>query len=196
MAGKINHNKSEIDGYVFDSDTEALFYEQLKNNSNVVPNSIEVHPKYELQPPFIDASGAKRKAINYIADFRYCEYVDDRKLQYKEHLVDIKGWLGQDNAFPLHWKMLDYKLLEKGLCLEVLKYSKTTGFVPYSEYKKIMKTKRAELVAEKNSYKGTLERIRYLNGKISELGSILAPTPSQTAKLGKLKEELGELMAK
>lgn len=192
--GKINHKKVEIDGYVFDSETEALFYQELKKDPFVDKFSIIVHPKYELQPQFTDSDGNKRKPINYYADFEYqviaihapCDDLRSSYLSFGKHVVDIKGWLGQDNAFPLHWKMFDYQ--HKGeLCLEVLKYSKTTGFVPYADYKEIMKSKRSQLIAEKNGYKGDLERIRWLNDKLSKL-------PKTSALRTRYEAELANLM--
>ena len=181
--GKINHKKVEIDGYVFDSETEALFYQELKKDPNVDQRTIEVHPKFELQPEFTDHDGKKRKAINYYADFKYMKWEFGNLVH---HVVDIKGWLGQDNAFPLHWKMFDYQH-KCELCLEVLKYSKTTGFVPYADYKEIMKSKRSQLIAEKNGYKGDLERIRWLNDKLSKL-------PKTSALRTRYEAELANLM--
>ena len=183
--GKVNHKKVEIDGYVFDSETEALFYQELKKDPSVDQRTIEVHPKFELQPEFTDHDGKKRKAINYYADFEYLEW-DITKNDAFTHVVDIKGWLGQDNAFPLHWKMFDFQ--HKGeACLEVLKYSKTTGFVPYADYKEIMASKRSQLIAEKNGYKGDLERIRWLNDKLSKL-------PKTSTLRPRYEEELAKLM--
>lgn len=89
--------------------------------------------------------------------------------------------------------MFDYQH-KNVLCLEVLKYSKTTGFVPYAQYKEIMASKRSQLIAEKNSYKGALERVRTLNGKIHDLEAKPSLTASQSAKLGKYKDELSKLM--
>ena len=68
-----------------------------------------------------------------------------------------------------------------------MKYSKTTGFVPYAEYKEIMASKRSQLIAEKNGYKGDLERIRWLNDKLSKF-------PKTSALRPRYEEELAKLM--
>lgn len=47
---KINSIKTELDGYLFDSQTEAAFYEHLKRREDV--KEITVHPTFELITEF------------------------------------------------------------------------------------------------------------------------------------------------
>jgi hypothetical protein len=142
--GRIFAKKVREDGYVFDSEQEYAFYKALQERNDV--GGLIVHPIYELQPAFVKG-GKSWKAINYEADF---QYTDSKGL----HIVDVKGMILPE--FEIHRKMFEYKYPQYRL--EVLKYSKTTGWVSIDDYKKEMKSKRAKLIEEKNHYKNIVEK--------------------------------------
>lgn len=84
-----NYNKSEktkrtFNGEVFDSRQELNRYiELLECQKQGKIANLKKQVKFELQPAFVDFSGKKQRAINYIADFTYSyngkEYVEDVK---------------------------------------------------------------------------------------------------------------------
>lgn len=94
QASKFNAKKVELDGYKFDSKSEAAYYEKLKADSEV--EIIEIHPKHVLMRAFTDNKGYRHRAIEYEADFAY------RKAGVL-YFVDIKGLLLPE--FRIKWKL-------------------------------------------------------------------------------------------
>lgn len=115
--GKIFHNKTIIDGFKFDSQTEADYYVYLTNNKKKLKiKNIELQPKFLLQQKFILADNKKIiyendssfkklqkkypkstvQAIYYIADFKIT--YENNKIE----IIDIKGI-----------KTADFKIKEK-----------------------------------------------------------------------------------
>ena len=83
---KYNARKTIIDGITFDSKAEANYYTQLKllqRAGEIV--ELELQPKFEIIPSFVDPAGKKVRATHYIADFRV-KYKDGR-----EEVIDVKG---------------------------------------------------------------------------------------------------------
>lgn len=160
--GRIYTKKVTIDGITFDSEMEALYYKELKEreSSGEVEN-IKVHTPYVLVHAYINANGRKHKEITYEPDFIFF----DKKLG-TSRFIDVKGMLTDD--FKIKWKMFDLILRQDGHYLEVLKYSKTTGWVDFDQYKKAMKTKRQELIAQKNEYKKEAEKLAKGNEKLKK----------------------------
>ena len=146
--GKIYHKKTEVDGIVFDSQTEAEYYEYLKYNKDVV--KFEMQKEFILQNKFliingerIDEShkdfkklqkanpGCTTQAIKYIADF--VVHYKDGSIQ----VIDVKGQ-----------KTVDFKLKEKMFNYMYPQYNKLFCVVKYCgewlEYDKANKLKKAK----------------------------------------------------
>ena len=69
---KYNNKRITIDGITFDSMAEERRYRELRLlwRANKI-DELKVHPRYELDPKFTDASGKKHRAIVYVGDFEY-----------------------------------------------------------------------------------------------------------------------------
>lgn len=199
--GRIFAKKVNYDGYTFDSEMECLYYKELKaRQANGEIGEIHVHKSFVLQKEFVNDNGRKHKAITYEPDFVFF----DKKWR-RTRFVDVKGMVTEE--FALKWKMFDLFIknifpspYDKPTYLEVLKYSKTTGFVPIEDYKKIMKTKKQQLVAEKNYYKNIVlkqEHDKELAQKkkerelarLKELLALPKLTSAQKKRLEELKEK-------
>ena len=177
--------KVKLDGYTFDSEAEAEYYKLLLERQRKKEITLlSVHPIYPLQESFVNACGLKEKPINYEADFSFY----DLALKIVR-VVDVKGYLGQDNAFPLHRKLFDFKYLEKGLCLEVLRYSKKTGFVPWEDYKKLKRLTVSNLKKERSEAIKKAERIRYVVSEVARLEAKTGKTAQEKGKLTRLSKE-------
>ena len=82
---KYNNKKTEVDGYTFASIKEAMRYQELKllEKAGRIFN-LELQPKFELVP-----KTAKRREVNYVADFGYIEKDGDTLTIVVE---DVKGY--------------------------------------------------------------------------------------------------------
>lgn len=189
---KIYSKKVEYDGYKFDSETEYLYYIELKEREKKGEVcSIIVHPSYVLLERFENNNGHQHKELTYAPDFVYF----DRVLN-KTRYVDVKGF--ETDEFKIRRKLFDWYLInhkEKNSFLEVLKYSKTTGFVEIADYKKVMKSKKQKIIEEKNYYKSIVEkeekyRIKKAKdlARLKELKSIDKPTKAQRERIKVLEE--------
>lgn len=151
--GKIFHNKTTIDGFKFDSQTEADYYIYLKNNKKKLNiKDIELQPKFLLQQKFIladnkkyiyeDDSSFKKlqkkypkstvNAIYYIADF---------KITYENNnidVIDIKGIKTAD--FKIKEKMFNCIYPEYGGLKCIVKHC--SEWVSWEEYKQLEKEKK------------------------------------------------------
>ena len=69
---KYNNKRITIDGITFDSLAEERRYRELRLlwRANQI-DELKVHPSYELEPKFTDASGKKHRSVTYIGDFEY-----------------------------------------------------------------------------------------------------------------------------
>lgn len=197
--GRIFAKKVKYDGYTFDSEMECLYYKELKERqAKGEVGEIYVHKSFVLQREFVAKNGKKHKAITYEPDFVFFD-----NEQNKWRYVDVKGMLLPE--FEIKWKMFDkllithFPITDNGY-LEVLKYSKTTGWCNIEDYKKIMKTKKQELIAEKNYYKNIVMKQehdkvmaeRKAEREIKRLKELLAltkPTKVQLTRLNELKEK-------
>ncbi|WP_088104777.1 DUF1064 domain-containing protein [Halalkalibacter urbisdiaboli] len=137
--GKINSNKVEMFGRVWDSQTELEYYLFLHEQSNI--KEIELQPQFTLLKPFLvtclacvgigqvpslrtgkpikcrrcNGQGRKeRQKWSYKADFRVT-YTDGRV-----EVIDVKGWANE--RFPLTKRMYEYV---SGTELVVVKKTKT-----------------------------------------------------------------------
>lgn len=144
---KVEHN-----GIVFDSKEELDYYLFLTRQQEIgLIKDLQVHKSFELIPSYI-LNGKTIKPLNYEADFVFYDIVEDI-----DRVIDVKGYA--DDVFLLKKKLFDYKY-HYNLGLEVMKYSKSTGWVNYDQYKKARASYKKRLIEEKNSYKTQLEEIR------------------------------------
>lgn len=189
-AKKVRVNDPTYGELTFDSNEEYLYFQELmERKAKGEIGALTIHPKYELQPEFVDGNGLTRKAINYEADFEFMDRVSKRI-----RIVDVKGWIGQDNAFPIHWKMFDY--LHPTTPLEVLKYSKGTGFVPYEQYKAIRKGAVMDARRKAREAKSEADALKRAEAKrakdLARLRELLAkpnPTKAERERISALKEK-------
>jgi len=122
-----NVKKTTVDGILFDSNEESLFYSVLKKKvTNKEIKSFTMQVPYLLQEGFywIDKNGKKKKIqdIEYISDFLVVNNDDT------ETVIDVKSGLTiKEQVFLIKIKMLknryrdiDFRILirEKGLWVE------------------------------------------------------------------------------
>lgn len=94
---KYGAKKAQIDGYVFDSLSEAAHYRELcllQKAGHI--SGLEVHPRFMLQKGFKDRAGKTHRPIYYEADFKYLE-------NGVEVISDVKGV--ETPAFRLKLKL-------------------------------------------------------------------------------------------
>ena len=124
--GKIFHNKKEVDGIVFDSETEANYYVYIRDNKKKLKIAeIELQPEFTLQQKFILTPDGKR--IDYVNDKQFkseqkkypkcthqaIKYVADFRITYengKVEVIDVKGIKTAD--FKIKEKMFNFMFPE------------------------------------------------------------------------------------
>lgn len=171
-----------------------LYLKEEVEKKNIT--NLKIHPSYILQDSYISYDGRQVKPLKYEADFEYFDINTDKII-----VEDVKGFATPD--FEIHRKLFDYQF-RYSTHLVVLKYSKTTGFVPLEEYKKVMKSKRQQLIEEKNHYKNIVlkqekEKIKSENKRRRELQRMiqLEELVGRGVKLSKVqKDRLIELHKK
>lgn len=83
---KYNAQRTEVDGIMFDSKAEALYYQELlllKRAGEVI--DIQLQPRFILQDSFTK-NGKKYPKVEYVADF-LVTYGDGR-----QEVIDVKGY--------------------------------------------------------------------------------------------------------
>ncbi|MGX5634447.1 DUF1064 domain-containing protein [Bacillus thuringiensis] len=136
---KYNNKKVNLDGYVFDSQAEANYYEGLKiRYARGEIQGFERQPVFNLQPAF-KKQDKSFQAITYIADFLV--YLPNGEVE----VIDIKGMITE--TFNVKRKLFEYKYphLQLILLKHVKKYG---GFITLDEYNKLQ---RAEKRAKKQN---------------------------------------------
>jgi hypothetical protein len=180
----------EFDGYKFDSQMECDYYKILKEKKVI---DLVVHPRFlllkQFDKPDFDGKPHHYNEIAYEADFMYKD--DSRKV----HIVDVKGY--PDEAFPLHRKM--FEALYPDFHLEVLKYSKSTGWVKFDDYKSARRAYKKKIIDQKNSALKQLKEAQAKEARrhkqierLRELKSKKNPTKYELKRMNQLKEELKE----
>lgn len=98
---KYHNKKTIVDNIKFDSKAEAERYCELKLllQAKEISN-LELQPKFEVLPKYVNNKGEKIRAIIYKADFSY--YYNNKKI-----VEDVKGYETKD--FKLKKKLLEYK---------------------------------------------------------------------------------------
>ena len=135
---KYNNKKTIVDGIVFDSRDESLYYQALKNMKEKGSiKDFRLQPKFILQEAFAK-NGKKYRAINYIADFKVIN--NDSSF----YVVDVKGMLTTE--FKIKMKLFNYKYpdIELRLISRSLKFGNEYGFIDYYELQKIRKQNKKE----------------------------------------------------
>ena len=130
---KYNNKKVAIDGIVFDSKDEALYYQALKDmKAKGLIKDFELQPEFILQEGF-EKDEKKYRAIKYTADFRVLTNND------YSYIVDVKGMLTTE--FKIKMKLFNYKYpdIELRLISRSVKYGNEYGFIDYYELQKIRK---------------------------------------------------------
>ena len=93
-------NKVEIDGYRFDSEKEALFYQRFVKDCGL---SFEIHPRFKLTELTELPEGGKITQIAYSPDF----IIKDQDGNWL-HVIDVKnsfGIYGIDEANKLRFRL-------------------------------------------------------------------------------------------
>ena len=134
----IRSKKTVIDGIVFDSKTEAEYYEYLKRlEKDKKIYRLRCHPVYVLQDA-VERHGKKYKAIKYIADFEY--WNDEEQINV---VVDVKGFAMEDARLKRKLFTYKYPLYRLEWVAKSNKYSKT-GWIDYDELQKLRRKARRE----------------------------------------------------
>lgn len=125
-ATKYNSKKVELDGYTFDSQIEARYYQRLKwlqEHKEIL--FFRLQPRYLLQEAF-KKNGRTYRKIEYIADFEI------HHLDGSIEVVDVKGM--ETEAFKIKKKLFEKKYPHKlSLITYVKKYG---GWIELEELKK------------------------------------------------------------
>lgn len=191
------YKKVILNGIKFDSEDEARFYQELEEEAkkgNIL--YLEIHKPFSLIEPFVKKNGKHSNGLTYEADFVFFD-----KRVNKWRVVDIKGF--EEEHFKIKKKIFECMYCTDEFArfeeLEVLTYRKTlNGFVSTAEVKRLMKTKKQQLVAEKNYYKNIVlkqEHDKELAEKkkqrelkrLEELLSLPKLTKAQQTRLDELK---------
>lgn len=134
----IRSKKTVIDGIVFDSKTEAEYYEYLKRlEKDKKIYRLRCHPMYILQDT-VERYGKKYKAIKYIADFEY--WSEEEQINV---VVDVKGYAMEDAKMKrklFAYKYPSYKLV---WVAKSNKYS-ITSWIDYDELQRLRRKARKE----------------------------------------------------
>ena len=151
--GKIYHKKTEVDGIVFDSQTEAEYYEYLKQDKSVA--SFEMQQEFILQNKFLIVNGErieethkdfkKIQKANPGCTIQAIKYIADFVVRYKDGSVKVIDVKGQ--------KTVDFKLKEKMFNYMYPQYNKLFCVVKYKgewlDYDEANKIKNAEKKSKK-----------------------------------------------
>ena len=147
--GRIYHKKTEIDGIVFDSQTEAEYYQylkQLQNDGYIV--NFTMQDEWILQDKYLIADGVRIDGNDpdfkkYQKKYPGCtvqpiKYISDFVVYYKDgsiQVIDVKGQ-----------KTIDFKIKEKMFNFKYPEYNKLFCVVKYKgqwmEYNEANKAKK------------------------------------------------------
>lgn len=175
----------------FDSEIEYLYYlELLQKKSEGKVRDINIHQSFVLIPEYTNIDGEVIQRMDYECDFFYFDIEKNKQM-----CVDVKGV--EEPEFVLKRKIFDYIYRDK-FKITIMKYSKSTGFVEKSEYKKsrkrVMKLKEEnKLLKEKQKAQEKLdkENIKYKN-RYNELKAMQKLSSVQRKRLAELDKILNE----
>lgn len=175
----------------FDSEIEYLYYlELLQKKSEGKVRDINIHQSFVLIPEYTNIDGELIQRMDYECDFFYFDIEKNKQM-----CVDVKGV--EEPEFVLKRKIFDYIYRDK-FKITIMKYSKSTGFVEKSEYKKsrkrVLKLKEEnKLLKEKQKAQEKLdkENIKYKN-RYNELKAMQKLSSVQRKRLAELDKILNE----
>ncbi|OHX41690.1 DUF1064 domain-containing protein [Cytobacillus oceanisediminis] len=123
---KYGNKKTMCDGYQFDSQAEAKYYEQLKWLKHAKQiKSFKWQPRYLLQEGF-KKNGRTIRKVEYVADFEV------KHLDGSIEVIDVKGV--ETEVFNLKRKWFDRLYLYR---LSVIAYDEDLGFIELDKLKKL-----------------------------------------------------------
>lgn len=108
---------------VFDSDTEANYYEVLLNKQkNKEISNLSHHYLLLIQDEFRNANGDLIPKITYEADFIYLDLITNKRV-----VVDVKGNpYFCDGRFEIIKQLFDKNYFDKGIYIQVMCYDKSS----------------------------------------------------------------------
>lgn len=109
MSHKYNAVPTICDGVRFDSRAESFRFRELKLlEIQGEIKDLKAHPKFELQPAFVDRAGKKQQAIVYEADFSYFDRAVGHTVIEEVKGVETQAWRIKKRLFL--YKYPEYEL--------------------------------------------------------------------------------------
>ena len=150
--GKIYHKKTEVDGIVFDSQTEAEYYEYLKVEKKAGRvKSFTMQDEFIIQEKFLLIDGerinssvkgfSKLQKANPGCTVQAIKYRADFMVHYKDgsvRVIDVKGQKTAD--FKIKEKMFNYMYPQYNGLYCVVKYN--GGWMEYNEAQKLKRERK------------------------------------------------------
>ena len=150
--GKIFHKKTEVDGIVFDSQTEAEYYEYLKAEKKAGRiKSFTMQDEFIIQEKFLLINGerisssvkdfSKLQKANPGCTVQAIKYRADFMVHYKDgsvRVIDVKGQKTAD--FKIKEKMFNYMYPQYNGLYCVVKYN--GGWMEYNEAQKLKRERK------------------------------------------------------
>ena len=150
--GKIFHKKTEVDGIVFDSQTEAEYYEYLKAEKKAGRiKSFTMQDEFIIQEKFLLIDGerisssfkgfSKLQKANPGCTVQAIKYRADFMVHYKDdsvRVIDVKGQKTAD--FKIKEKMFNYMYPQYNGLYCVVKYN--GGWMEYNEAQKLKRERK------------------------------------------------------
>ena len=150
--GKIFHKKTEIDGIIFDSQTEAEYYEYLKAEKKAGRiKSFTMQDEFIIQEKFLLINGerisssvknfSKLQKANPGCTVQAIKYRADFMVHYKDgsvRVIDVKGQKTAD--FKIKEKMFNYMYPQYNGLYCVVKYN--GGWMEYNEAQKLKRERK------------------------------------------------------
>ena len=150
--GKIYHKKTEVDGIIFDSQTEAEYYEYLKAEKKAGRiKSFTMQDEFIIQEKFLLINGerinssvkgfSKLQKANPGCTVQAIKYRADFMVHYKDgsvRVIDVKGQKTAD--FKIKEKMFNYMYPQYNGLYCVVKYN--GGWMEYNEAQKLKRERK------------------------------------------------------
>ena len=150
--GKIFHKKTEVDGIIFDSQTEAEYYEYLKAEKKAGRiKSFTMQDEFVIQEKFLLINGerinssvkgfSKLQKANPGCTVQAIKYRADFMVHYKDgsvRVIDVKGQKTAD--FKIKEKMFNYMYPQYNGLYCVVKYN--GGWMEYNEAQKLKRERK------------------------------------------------------